>query len=389
MKIAIIGTAYPYRGGLAAYNERLAEELQHQGHEVTVFTFTRQYPNFLFPGQTQYSDEAGPANLNIIRCIDSVNPFNWLSVGNRIRKGNFDLVIVKYWLPFMGPCFGTLLRRAKKNPKTTALCIVDNMIPHEPRVGDKPFTRYFVKPVDGFIAMSQNVLDDIDLFARHKPKLLSPHPIFDNFGQIGPREQALDKLGLDKNFRYLLFFGLIRKYKGLDLLLEAFADKRFRGSKLKLIVAGEYYSDKETYTDLIKKHGLENDIVQVDKFIPNSEVQDFFNACDLVVQPYKAATQSGVTQIAYHFNKPMVVTNVGGLEEMCPDGKVGYVVAPQPAAIADAILRFFNATDQAAMVQHIQEEKRKYSWQILAQNLFSLLEKTKPDSHREQKTTRA
>lgn len=389
MKIAIIGTAYPYRGGLAAYNERLAEELQQQGHEVTLYTFTRQYPDFLFPGQTQYSDEAGPANLHIVRCIDSVNPLNWLSVGNRIRKGNYDLVIVKYWLPFMGPCFGTILRRVKKNPKSTVLCIVDNIIPHEPRVGDRPFTRYFVKPVDGFIAMSQNVLDDIDQFGRSKPKLLSPHPIFDNFGQIMPRETALTKLGLDPQFRYLLFFGLIRKYKGLDLLLEAFADPRFRQSKLKLIVAGEYYSDKETYIEIIRKHGLENDVVQVDKFIPNSEVQDFFNASDLVVQPYRHATQSGVTQIAYHFNKPMVVTNVGGLEEMCPDGRVGYVVPPEPAAIAEAVLRFFHGTDQAAMIRHIQEEKRKYSWEILVQNLLSLMQKTHPGKYRDEKTDRA
>ena len=372
MKIAIIGSAYPFRGGLAAYNERLAKAFQEQGEEVALYTFTLQYPNFLFPGKSQYSEDPPPKHLNIVRCINSVNPLNWLAVGNKIRKTRPDLVIIKFWLPFMGPCFGAILRMIKRNGHSKVINIIDNMIPHEKRPGDRVFTQYFVKPVDAFIAMSQTVLDDVDKFDTTKPRLLSPHPLYDNFGEIRPRTEALEKLGFDPSFQYLLFFGLIRDYKGLDILIKAFADKRFRNQKLKLIVAGEYYADREKYVGLIKKHQLENDIIQVDKFIPDSEVALYFNACDLVVQPYKSATQSGVTQIAYHFNKPMIVTNVGGLSEMCPDGKVGYVTDPTPNAIADAILKFFADTDKEAMIENIIGEKQKYSWDILTAAIYDL-----------------
>lgn len=375
MKIAIIGTSYPYRGGLAAYNERLAKELQNEGYDVTIYTFTLQYPRFLFPGESQYSEEPGDSELKIVRCINSVNPFNWISVGNRIKKERPDLVIIKFWLPFMGPSFGTLLRRIKRNKHTKIITIVDNMIPHEPRVGDKAFTKYFIKPVDGFVAMSEKVLEEIKQFDSVKPKTLSPHPLFDNFGEILSREDALNQLKLDQENKYVLFFGLIRKYKGLDLLIEAFSDDRLRNSNIKLIIAGEYYSDKETYLQLIRQYNLENKIIQVDRFIQGSEVKLYFSAADLVVQPYKSATQSGVSQIAYHFNKPMVVTNVGGLSELCPHGKVGYVTSTEPKDIAEAILRFFNDTDQKQMIQNILEEKKKYSWNILVKNIFELLNK--------------
>jgi len=371
-RIAIIGTAYPYRGGLAAYNERMAKEFQDQGHEVVVYTFSLQYPNFLFPGKTQYSEDQAPKNITINRTINSVNPINWISQGNKIRKENFDLVIVKFWLPFMGPAFGTILRRIKTNKKTKVITVIDNIIPHESRIGDRPFTKYFVNVVDGFVAMTQSVLDEVSIFDTKKPRLLSPHPIFDNFGSVEKRESALAKIGLPEENKYIMFFGFVRDYKGLDILLEAFADSRFRNNGYKLIIAGEYYSNKEKYQELIKKLDLEQDIYQFDKFIADSEVAHYFNACDLLVQPYKTATQSGVTQIAYHFNKPMIVTNVGGLSEMCPDGKVGYVVDPNPKAIADSILKFYNETDHNAMQKSLLEEKKKYSWKILIDNILRL-----------------
>lgn len=373
MKITIIGPAYPFRGGLAAYNERMAREFINMGHEVTIYTFTTQYPNFLFPGKTQYSQEKAPENLKIERILSSVNPFNWIKVGNRIKREQPDVVIIRYWLPFMGPSFGTVLRRIKKNKHTKLVCLVDNIIPHEKRIGDKLFTKYFVKPIDGFLAMSENVYRDIEQFTSTK-KVLSPHPLFDNFGEGIPRDEALNKIGGNPDFQYILFFGLIRKYKGLDLLLEAFADKRFRETNIKLIIAGEYYVDKGEYMKIIEKHELNDDIIMVDKFIEDSEVKTFFSAADLVVQPYRNATQSGVTQIAYHFNKAMVVTNVGGLEELCPDGKVGYVVPVDSSAIADAILKYFNDTDRDKIHQGILDEKQKYSWEILAKNLLKLAE---------------
>jgi glycosyltransferase involved in cell wall biosynthesis len=372
MKIVIIGTAYPYRGGLASYNERLAREFLKEGHEVTIYTFTVQYPSFLFPGKTQYSNEKIFKGLNIVRCINSVNPLNWISVGNKIKKENPDLVIVKYWLPFMGACFGTILRRIKRNGTSKVITIVDNMIPHESRIGDHLLTKYFIKPVDAFVAMSEIVLSDIKSFDTKKIKIQSPQPLFDNFGEGISRDEAFQKLGLHQEYHYLLFFGLIRKYKGLDLLIEAFADERLRHLKLKLIIAGEYYSDKKIYTDLIKKHSLENHIIQVDKFIPNSEVKLYFSAADVVVQPYKSATQSGVTQIAYHFNKPMIVTNVGGLAELCPHEKVGYVVSPDPIEIADAIFLFFNKENE--FISNIIKEKKKYSWDVLTKKILKTLE---------------
>ncbi len=375
MKIAIIGPAHPYRGGIAAFTDRLAKAFLDEGEDVTVYTFTLQYPGFLFPGKSQYSEDPPPKHLKIVRCINSINPFNWIMAGLKIRKSSPDFIIVKFWLPFMGPCFGTILRIAKWQKHTNVISLVHNMVPHEKRPGDRIFTSYFSKPVDAFLAMSQSVLDDIDKFNKQKPRALSPHPLYDNFGEIEPREDALDKLGFDKNYNYILFFGLIREYKGLDLLLQAFADERFKKENLKLIIAGEYYDDKEKYIRLINELGIEKNIVQVDKFIPDAEVAHYFNAADLVVQPYKSATQSGVTQIAYHFNKPMVVTDVGGLKDMCPDGKVGYVTPPDPKSIADAIFKFFNKTDKVAMVENIIGEKGKYTWDILTSAVYDLARK--------------
>ncbi|MEM9023125.1 MAG: glycosyltransferase, partial [Bacteroidota bacterium] len=335
-KVAIIGTAYPFRGGLAAYNERLAREFQAQGDDVVIYTFSLQYPNFLFPGKTQYADWEAPADLDIRVRVNAVNPLNWWSVGREIRKQHFDLVIIKFWLPFMGPCFGTIARQIRKAKNTRLLCILDNVIPHEKRFGDKPFTRYFIRSMEAFVAMSQSVLDDLGKFNSTRPRALQPHPIFDNFGALVPKTEAQQRLELSPAFRYILFFGFVREYKGLDWLIEAFASKRLRQFNLKLIVAGEFYVDPDRYLQLIEQHGLKDHVVLRNDFIPDNAVADYFNACDLVVQPYKNATQSGVTQIGYHFNKPMIVTDVGGLAEIIPDGKVGYVTDTTVLAISMA-----------------------------------------------------
>ncbi|MDB2415679.1 glycosyltransferase [bacterium] len=373
MKLALIGTTFPFRGGIAAFNERLAKELMHQGHEVSIYTFTVQYPNFLFPGKTQFSTDEPPKGLHIDRCINSINPFNWVTVGNRIKKEKFDVVFIPFWLPLMGLSLGSLAKIIKKNKHSKILSIVHNIIPHESRFGDKWLTNYFTNQVDGFLAMTQNVLNDLKTFNSSKPKVLSPHPIYDNFGDLIEREKALTYLKLDTSFNYMLFFGLIRDYKGLDLVLKALSE--VEDKKIKLIIAGEYYSDKTPYQNLIKELELEDRIIEVDKFIPDSEVNYYFSACDVVVQPYKSATQSGVTQIAYHFNKPMIVTDVGGLKEMCPDGKVGYVVSPEPKEIKNAILKFYESTDKEGMKESIKEEKKKYSWSKFTNVLFSLVDK--------------
>jgi glycosyltransferase involved in cell wall biosynthesis len=377
-KIVIIGPAYPYRGGIATYNERLAKEFSDKGCEVKIETFSLQYPDFLFPGKTQYSDSEPPKELIIQRSINSVWPLNWFAVGDRIKKEKPDLVIVRYWLPFMGPSLGTIVRRIKSNEHTKVICLADNIIPHEKRIGDQLFTNYFLNGIDALLAMTQKVLDDALRF-RQLPTALSPHPIFDNFGLVTSKEDACKKLGLDPSINYLLFFGLIRDYKGLDILLDAFADKRLKDSNTKLIIAGEFYSSADKYHEQIKRHNLSERIILKDIYIPDNEVADYFNAASLVVQPYKTATQSGVTQVAYHFNKPMVVTNVGGLKEMIPDGKVGFVVEPNADVLAEAINRFFKENKEAEFQQNIGEEKKKYSWPLLVNAFNNLYQKLKKD----------
>ncbi len=363
MKIAILGSAHPLRGGLAAFNERLAYQLQQQGHEVVTYSFSLQYPSFLFPGKTQFTDEPAPAGLKILTVVNSVNPLNWLSVGGQMNKEMYDLIIVKYWLPFMGPAFGTILRNAKKNKHTRVVCIVDNIIPHEKRPGDKPFTKYFIKAVDAFVTMSKDVLKDVKTFTD-KPSFFTPHPIYDSYNEAVSKQAACEKLHLDPNKKYILFFGFIREYKGLDWLLGAMADERIRQAGIELIAAGEYYNKEVEIANnkIIEEQKLQSRVHLKTDFIPNSEVRYYFSAADLVVQPYKHATQSGITQIAFHFEKPMVVTNVGGLAEVVPDGKVGFVAEPNPTAIADAILKFYEPDSIPGLHENILNEKKKYSW---------------------------
>lgn len=370
-KIIIIGSAYPFRGGLAAYNERLAREYIKNGDDVVIYTFTLQYPSFLFPGKSQYSESPAPTDIKIIRIVNSINPLNWIKVGNRIKKQKPDLVIIKFWIPFMAPCFGTIARRIKKNYFTKIISIVDNIIPHEKRVGDRILASYFVQAVHGFVAMSKSVMEDIKLFNKTKPVLFCPHPLYDHFGEIIPKEKAICNLKLDTNYKYILFFGFIRDYKGLDLLLKSFAKLSIKNKSIKLIVAGEFYTDSKPYFDLIKINQLDEFVIMHNNFIPDEKVADYFCASDIVVQPYKNATQSGVTQIAYHFNKPMIVTDVGGLAEIIPDGKVGYVVKPDSEKLAEVIFKFFDLNKEKEFMEAASVEKEKYSWT----NLIKTIEK--------------
>ncbi len=375
MKIVLLGTSYPYRGGLASFNERLVRQFQDEGFDAEIFTFTVQYPSLLFPGKTQYSNEPAPDNLRITRCVNSVNPFNWIKVGRELMKSAPDIVIIKFWIPLMAPCFGTIARIAKRNKKTKIVSILDNIVPHEKRWGDKLLAKYFVKSVDAFVAMSKSVMDDLAAFDTVKPRLLMPHPVFDNFGSKIDRKTALSFLKLDENQKYMLFFGIIRDYKGLDLLLQAFSDERFKCLNVKLIVAGEFYNDEERYRKMEQDLNLKDRIIWFDKFIPDSEVRYFFNAADIIVQPYKSATQSGVTQIGYHFERPMLVTDVGGLKEIIPDGKVGYVVKPQADSIAEALLDFFTHDRMKEFEDNLKEEKKKYSWANMTHGIIEVARK--------------
>lgn len=371
MKIIIIGTAFPLKGGLASFNERLAEELLlHKEKDVEIYTFSLQYPSFLFPGKTQLSSEAAPKDLKIKVKINSINPINWVKIGNEINQINPDLILIKYWLPFMGPCFGTILRKAKKSSKTKIISILDNIIPHEKRIGDKMFTKYFIKPIDGFISMSKSVLDDLKTFNTKKPGLFIPHPVYDNYGDIIDKNTAREFLKINKDDKVILFFGYIRKYKGLDLLLEAMHFQKIKEKNIKLLIAGEYYGNEKFYEEIIEKYHLQNQIILHTDFIPNSEVKYYFSAADCVVQPYKTATQSGISQLAYHFETPMIVTNVGGLPEIVPHEKVGYVVPPEPHAISKAILDFYNKNKNLDFKKNIKIEKKKYSWSNFADKLL-------------------
>lgn len=369
-KIIIVGPAYPLRGGgMSTFNERLARAFQQAGHSVSIYTFSLQYPSFLFPGTSQYSTEAPPLGLDIKVVINSINPLNWVKVGNLIREERPDIIVVRYWLPFMGPCFGTILRIAKKNRHSKVVCIADNVIPHEKRKGDLAFTKYFIGPVDAFITMSKNVLNDLTKFNITKPAEYIPHPLYDNFGEKISMTDARTQLDIPLDQPVMLFFGFIRKYKGLDILLEAMALLKDKMPALKLLIAGEFYEDKKQYDELIKALGLSESLILRTSFIPDSEIKNYFCAADLVVQPYRNATQSGVTPLAYHFEVPMVVTNVGGLPAMVPHNKVGLVAEPTPQSIADSIVQHFQKKENW-FLDDLKEEKKKYSWEIMVNKII-------------------
>lgn len=379
-KIFVIGPAYPLRGGLATFDELFCRSLIEQGHDAQIISYSLQYPNFLFPGSTQF-DESGnvPKGITIHTLINSVNPFNWLKTARFIKKQKPDFVVVRFWIPFMGPALGTICRSiSKKGIKVIA--VTDNVIPHEKRPGDTAFTKYFLKWCQGFVTMSRAVLNDLGKFTHSPHKKFLLHPLYTSFGEKMEKQEARQKLKLDPSVKTVLFFGLIRAYKGLDLLLEAMADTTIRQMNVKLLVAGEFYEDKKMYTDIIEKNNLQNNIVLYDAFIPNEEVRVYFSAADLLALPYRSATQSGVTQVAFHFEKPVVVTNVGGLSEIIPHGKCGYVVEPDPKAIAGAIADYFENGRESTMSEAMQEEKKKYDWSIFSNEIVNLYEQIKNDS---------
>ena len=376
LHITIIGPAHPYRGGIALGNERLASELQNLGYQVNVITFTVQYPSFLFPGKTQYSQAEPPKHLKIKRAINAVNPFNWYKVGQQIKNAKPDIVLFRFWLPLMGPCFGTIARIIKKNNHSKILTLLDNVIPHEKRFGDKVFTSYFAKPQDGFIAMSDQVKTDIGQFSPNTPCLYSPHPLFDNYGLKHDKSTAKTHLKLDSDTNYILFFGLIRDYKGLDLLLEGFKQFDFKAHNVKLLVAGEFYANEDRYKALIDKLDIGNNVLLVNEYIKDKEVSYYFSAADILAQPYKSATQSGVTQIGYHFEIPMLVTNVGGLPEMVADGVIGYVVEPKPTAVADALTDFYSNKKAPLFIGNFEKEKDQFTWDKMANKVIELYRAT-------------
>lgn len=372
-KLVIIGPAWPLRGGLSAFDEKLATQFTEKGIQTRIDTFSLQYPSFLFPGKSQYTTDPKPINVNIDVCINSINPFNWIKIGLKLYREKPDLIIVRFWIPFLAPCLGTILKIAKKNKHTKVISIIDNMIPHEKRMGDRLLTKYFVKTVDGFIAMSEKVKNDIKTFS-HKPVSISPHPIFNHFGDPITKMEARTQLGLPEQDKIILFFGYIRKYKGLDLLIQAMANETIKNLGIQLIIVGEFYEDVSTYHDLINALGLQNRISFYSNYIPDVEVKNYVCSADFIIQPYKNATQSGVTPLAYHFEKPMLVTNVGGLADTVPHLKTGIVVAPTAEEIAKGIETLYELGEKH-FIPNIIEEKKKYSWSQMTEKFLALYQK--------------
>ena len=376
-KIVILGPAHPFRGGIAAFTDRMALACVEAGYDVEVYTFTLQYPSFLFPGKTQFSDAKAPTAFKITRAFSSINPISWIRLGLKIRKMRPDILIVKFWLPFMAPSLGTIARIVRGNHFTKIIANIDNIVPHEHQPGDRPLAQYLVNSVQGFLVMSRSVLEELVTFSVYKPHRFTPHPIYDHYGDSIPKAEALKLLGLDENTSYMMFFGFIRDYKGLDLLIKAAAEKHVRCLNLKFIVAGEFYSDPKPILQLVDDLKVKDKFIFINEFIPDNEVYKYFCAADAVVQPYKSATQSGVTQIAYHFNKPMIITRVGGLQEFVPDGKVGYVVEPNGPSIGDAIFKFYKEKKEEEFTANTAVEKLKFSWSVFIHELELLIKECK------------
>ena len=371
LKIFIIGPAFPLRGGPAQFNENLCLELNKEGHDAQIISYKLQYPNFLFPGSSQFEKSgSAPLGIKIHTILNTINPFNWLMVARFIRKQKPDFILFRYWLPFFGPCLGTIGKLVRSHTKVLAL--TDNIIPHEKRIGDHIFTKYFVKNCDGFIAMSKVVLNDLSIFTQNLNKAYSPHPMYENYGDLISIDLARKKLNLNPHDKIILFFGLIRHYKGLDILLEALAAPEIKNQGVKLLIAGEFYDDKNFYLQLIKKLNLQDCVIVHDKFIPNDEVRDYFCASNLVAQTYRNATNSGVTMVGYFYEKPMLVTNVGGLSEIVPNEVCGYVVENNCALISEKVVDFFANNRENEFVKNVKIEKKKYEWTEFINSLLTL-----------------
>jgi glycosyltransferase involved in cell wall biosynthesis len=368
MNIIILGTAYPLRGGIAHFNALLASHLGKR-HTVSTITFKRQYPKIFFPGKTQKESGQQHDIVPAPQLIDSINPINWIRITREVRRRKPDLLIFKYWLPFFGPCFGTIAKLAKHNMNTKVLFICDNIMPHEHRLGDVLFTRYAFKQADFFIVQSDAVEINLNVHFPNVTYRKVPHPVYENFGLPIPTEQARNALGISSK-KVILYFGYVRAYKGLLVLIEAMRQL----TDVLLLAVGEFYDDESKYRQRVRDMNLESRIRFVSDYVSNDQVATYFSAADLVVLPYLSATQSGIAQIAYNFDKPVIATNVGGLSEVVYDGKTGFIVPPNDAdALVHAITRFYKEKKEKEFVENIMKEKVKYSWQNMVDAIEELM----------------
>ena len=373
MKITIISAAYPYRGGLSHFTYLLYKEFL-KDHDVKVVTFKRQYPKLLFPGKTQTELEVEDAQkIPTEQLIDTVNPINWVLSGMKIAGEKPDMLLINFWLPFFGPAFGTIARIVRNNKKTKIVTICHNVKPHEKRIGDKMFTRYLFGGVDYFLLLSHRLEEDLKIMkldARFKTLF---HPVYSIFGDRVEKKEAREYLKVEGE-KIILFFGFIREYKGLDNLLKAFAILRER-MKIKLIVAGEYYSNEEHYSKLIDELNIRDGLYLFNKFIATTDVKYFFSAADVVILPYNNATQSGIVQIANNFLKPVIATDVGAMAEAVLDNRTGYLIPKEnPEKLADTIEKFYTENKEEEFVNNIREESERFSWKNFVKGILSVLD---------------
>lgn len=371
MTIIIVGPAHPLRGGIAAFNERFCATLISQGHDCQIISYSLQYPSVLFPGKSQKDEDSPPPNIPIFPLINSINPFSWWKTANYISGQKPDIIIFRFWIPFMGPALGTIQRILKvKNCRFAAL--IDNLIPHEKRPGDRVLTKYFLQHIPNFIVMSQAVKNDLLNLKPGAKVIIQNHPIYDHYGESVDSKEARSLLQIKQDKKVILFFGLVRKYKGLDLLLEALAVLKNKPDYL-LLVAGEFYESIDEYKHLAERLGLMDRVLWHDRFIPNDMVRFYFSACNLLVLPYRTATQSGVTQVAFHFETPVIITNVGGLSEIILDGINGLVAEPTTFDLAEKLDNFFEKDLEKSLRSGMKKEKNKYSWEKFAMNILDFL----------------
>jgi glycosyltransferase involved in cell wall biosynthesis len=373
LKFAFVGTAYPMRGGIAQYNALLCRELVREGHPVELFSFTRQYPSIFFPGKTQMEEGADPAPCNARAMVDSIDPLSWLRTADAIARTKPDALLFKYWMPFFAPCFGTIARRVKaKVPGCRVILILDNVIPHERRMFDAALTRYMMRSADAFVAMSKSVLDDLSAFCPLAPASLVPHPLYTHFGEPVEKEAARKALDWPLDAKVILFFGYIRRYKGLDILLRAMPRIRAEtGARLEVL--GEFYEDRAPYDAIVREAGIEDAVTMTGDYVPNENVAARFSASDLIVLPYRSATQSGIVQVALQLERPVLCTRVGGLEEMVKDGETGLLVPPDdPDTIADAVIRYFREGLEPRLVEGVRAVKGTMGWDSLARAILKL-----------------
>lgn len=382
MNIVLIGTAYPLRGGIAHYVGLLWKYLSRR-HDVSIVTFSRQYPKILFPGKSQ--DESGDAGIPVdsVQWIDSINPFNWIRTGLRVRALKPDLIVFKFWMPFFAPSYGTIAAIARWGRATRTMFICDNVIPHERRPGDKLLTQFAFRFIDSYVVQSRAVERDLRLWKKDPLLSYLPHPVYEIFGEETTRSEARARLrevdramDLAEDERVLLFFGYVRDYKGLDVILDAMP-AILEKMPVRLLVVGEFYNNEQQYRDQVARLGIGDAVIFHSDYVPNEEVGAYFSAADLLTLPYKSATQSGIIQIAYNFHRPVIATDVGGLGEVIVDGRTGAIVPPeQPAALAEAVLAFFEGDRFEQYRAAVIEEKKKYSWEHMAEGIEKLYQES-------------